>query len=101
MTKEFLENLGLNDQQMSAILEKSAENTLSERLKAEGVHSVSAAKGVICEENLDTSDLDSTLSTLKEKHGYLFAAAEPVFTGPAGNDKGTDEQALRRALGIM
>ena len=101
MTKEFLQNLGLSDEQMSAILEKNAEKTLHDRLIAEGVHSVSAAKGVIAEENLDTSDLDSALTLLKEKHGYLFTANEPVFTGPAGGDKGTDEQALRRALGIM
>lgn len=101
MTEEFLKTLGLTDEQTSAILEKNAEKILSDRLKAEGVHSVSAAKGVIYEENLDTSDLDLTIGSLKEKHGYLFAAAEPVFTGPAGGDKGTDEQALRRALGIM
>lgn len=100
MTKEFLQNLGLTDEQTEAILEKNAEKTLSARLKAEGVHSVSAAKGVINEENIDTSDLDAAIYSLKENHGYLFTSAEPVFTGPAGGDKGTDEQALRRALGI-
>lgn len=101
MDKEFLENLGLSDEQTEAILKKTTETALTDRLKAEGVLSVTAAKGVITEENLSLTDLDATLSVLKEKHGYLFPATEPVFTGPAGGDKGTDEDALKRALGIM
>lgn len=101
MDEKFLDELGITEEQKAAILSKQAENELTSRLKAEGVHSVSAAKGVLSEEGTDTSDLDAAISSLKEKHSYLFAANEPVFTGPAGSDKGTDDTALRRALGIV
>ena len=85
MDGKFLDGLGLTEEQKTAILIRQADDELNQRLKAEGVHSVSAARGVITE----------------EKHGYLFASNEPVFTGPAGADKGTDDIALRRALGII
>ncbi|MBQ7040044.1 MAG: hypothetical protein IJN39_05700 [Clostridia bacterium] len=101
MDGKFLDGLGLTEEQKTAILIRQADDELNQRLKAEGVHSVSAARGVITEEGIDTSDLGTLISSLKEKHGYLFASNEPVFTGPAGADKGTDDIALRRALGII
>lgn len=101
MDREFLEGLGLSNEQADAILSKTAETKLDERLKAEGILSVSAARGVLAENGTDTKDTDLAVTYLKENHGYLFASAEPVFTGPAGGDKGTDDSALRRALGII
>lgn len=100
MNIEFLDKLGVTEEQRDVILRVHKDELFDAELKAEGAHSALAARVVLDEDGIDILDTDAAISHLKENHAYLFSKDEPVFTGPAGGDKGTDDVALRRALGI-
>lgn len=101
MDEKFLEELGLDCDTASKILNKYAEEKLDSRLLREGVMSVSAAKGVLNELNMSFSDEDA-VKVLKEEHPYLFKNDEPLFTGPAGGEKqDTDTELVKKALGLI
>lgn len=102
MDEKFLEDLGLDSDTTSKILNKYAEEKLDSRLLREGVMSVSAAKGVLSEINMTFSDEDAAIKVLKEEHPYLFKNDEPLFTGPAGGEKqDTDTELVKKALGLI
>lgn len=100
MDFNFLEELGLSEEQSKVIKDKYNEYKLEEELTIAGVKSLSAAKGIIENGKLGGDTAEQTVTALKEQYPYLFEQADPVFSGPAGGETENEDEEIRRALGL-
>lgn len=101
MDRQFLEGYALEDAQIAEILSEVRKEVTRAHLSARLVRSVSAAEGILAEQDMSDLTPEASVEKLFSEHPYLFEGQAVQFTGPAGGESDDPEaERLRRALGL-